>query len=277
MGSKEIFKIIVACHKPDQNIRKDSIYLPIQVGKALHPEIDLGFESDDSGDNISLKNPSYCELTAVYWAWKNLKKIKYIGLCHYRRYFDFDISISNIESVLKKYDAIAIKPKNTPYSAGMVLNSLLTREDFAIALDTLIKLYPDYKQSAIKYFFRNNLSSRYNMFIMKWINFDKYCNWLFPFLFELEKNLKPHTYTRLKRNLGYIAEAFMGLYFYHNKFKVKYVYTEDYKKLNPILEMGRIIRNNLMFALSIKPKNIKFEDSLFIGLKNDGINLNNLN
>lgn len=80
-------KILVACHKADPNIRQDDIYMPIQVGKALHPELDLGFQCDNTGDNISEKNGSYCELTALYWAWKNLKDIDYIGLCHYHRYF----------------------------------------------------------------------------------------------------------------------------------------------------------------------------------------------
>ena len=63
-------KILVACHKADPNIRHDDIYMPIQVGKALHPELDLGFQCDNTGDNISEKNGSYCELTALYWAWK---------------------------------------------------------------------------------------------------------------------------------------------------------------------------------------------------------------
>ena len=81
-------KILVACHKADSAIRQDDIYMPIQVGKALHPELDLGFQGDDTGDNISEKNGSYCELTAIYWAWKNLKDVDYIGLAHYRRYFD---------------------------------------------------------------------------------------------------------------------------------------------------------------------------------------------
>lgn len=61
---------------------------PIQVGK-LFSEIDLGFISDDTGDNIAAKNKTFSELTALYWIWKNLDKIdsKYIGLCHYRRNF----------------------------------------------------------------------------------------------------------------------------------------------------------------------------------------------
>ena len=92
-------KILVACHKADPNIRHDDIYMPIQVGKALHPELDLGFQCCHTGDNISEKNGSYCELTALYWAWKNLKDVDYIGLCHYRRYFDFSKNNSALKPI----------------------------------------------------------------------------------------------------------------------------------------------------------------------------------
>ena len=63
---------------------KDDIYFPIHVGR--EGKADLGYIGDNTGDNISAKNANYCELTGLYWAWKNLK-CDYIGLCHYRRYF----------------------------------------------------------------------------------------------------------------------------------------------------------------------------------------------
>ena len=87
-------KIMVCTHK-DYVMPADSIYLPIQVGKKLS-DLELGIQSDQDVervecDNISSLNPLYCEMTAMYWAWKNIRKVfpdvQYVGLCHYRRYF----------------------------------------------------------------------------------------------------------------------------------------------------------------------------------------------
>ncbi len=81
----EKITILVASHKKVEFPTSD-ILLPIQVGKALASE-DLHIQGDNTGDNISEFNKYYCEMSAIYWAWKNLKDSEYIGLCHYRRYF----------------------------------------------------------------------------------------------------------------------------------------------------------------------------------------------
>ena len=80
-------KILVAHHKPGLIISND-MYLPIHVGKSLS-KLDLDIQGDNVGDNISMLNPIYCEMTAAYWGWKNLHA-DYVGLCHYRRYFTFE-------------------------------------------------------------------------------------------------------------------------------------------------------------------------------------------
>ena len=64
---------------------EDPVYLPVQAGRAAGTPL-AGFTGDDSGTNISAKNPHYCELTALYWGWKNLDA-DYLGLVHYRRHF----------------------------------------------------------------------------------------------------------------------------------------------------------------------------------------------
>ena len=61
--------IVVATHKP-YRMPPDPCYLPLHVGKAGKEE--MGFAGDDTGENISRKNPYYCELTGLYWLWKNV-------------------------------------------------------------------------------------------------------------------------------------------------------------------------------------------------------------
>ena len=78
-------KIIIATTKK-YRMPDDPIYMPLQVGASMKKAANTGYAKDNTGDNISAKNASYCELTGLYWAWKNLKA-DYVGLVHYRRYF----------------------------------------------------------------------------------------------------------------------------------------------------------------------------------------------
>ena len=78
-------KLIVALHK-EFKTPDNSIYVPLELGAATRENHFLELR-DDSGDNISARNPNYCELTGLYWAYKNLTDYDIIGLVHYRRYF----------------------------------------------------------------------------------------------------------------------------------------------------------------------------------------------
>ena len=71
--NQQKIKILVASHKPD-TVYKDDIYTPIHVGRSVSKfKSEMGhLLGDNTGNNISEKNPYYCELTAQYWAWKNL-------------------------------------------------------------------------------------------------------------------------------------------------------------------------------------------------------------
>ena len=83
MGNK--CKIYIVTHKKFKP-PVDPMYVPIQVGKQ-NTKKNLNILSDDTGDNIAYKNANYCELTALYWIWKNEMQADIIGMCHYRRYF----------------------------------------------------------------------------------------------------------------------------------------------------------------------------------------------
>lgn len=96
-------KILVATHK-QYWMPEDSVYMPIHVGR--EGKADIGYTGDHTGDNISSKNANYCELTGLYWAWKNLDA-DYIGLVHYRRYF----TRKEVRSVEDKKNQILTGPE----------------------------------------------------------------------------------------------------------------------------------------------------------------------
>jgi len=90
MDESKSVKVIIATHKK-YRMPNDDMYLPLYVGAEgkkdrKGDELNLGYVKDNTGENISSLNPSFCELTGLYWAWKNLV-VDYIGLVHYRRYF----------------------------------------------------------------------------------------------------------------------------------------------------------------------------------------------
>lgn len=113
--------VLIAMHK-NCKYHKNYGYYPIEVGADMHKESLLNVVKDNTGDNISKKNDIYCELTGMYWVWKNQEKAKYMGLVHYRRYFVKKINlfkdnnnnildIHDIESILNKYAIIIPRPK----------------------------------------------------------------------------------------------------------------------------------------------------------------------
>lgn len=188
-------RIIVAAHKI-YRMPEDPMYLPVHVGAAGKESI--GYQRDDEGENISDLNPYFCELTGLYWAWKNLDA-DYIGLSHYRRHFSLHPHSKDVwNSILKQQEiqddlgrVRAFVPGKRKYYIE-TLYSHYAHTHYAYQLDTtrvIIKeKYPEYL-SAFDQTVRQRWGYMFNMMILDRGLFDEYCSWLFDILFELRERL----------------------------------------------------------------------------------------
>lgn len=227
---KKNIKIVVATHKKYE-MPKDEMYLPLQVG--AEGAEDLGFQKDNEGDNISTKNPYYSELTALYWAWKNLDA-DYIGLTHYRRHFSVKkkngsrmnsvMTQKEVEIILKETDVILPKQRN------YFIEDLYSHYEHTMYVETLDEVrniieekYPEYLEEFDKLHSRTS-AHMFNMLIMKKEILNKYCTWLFDILFELEKRIDPSQYEPFHaRYLGRISEYLLDIWINKNKINYKEV------------------------------------------------------
>ena len=219
-------EILVAAHKKFPMPEKKG-YLPILVGATKNYKPGIEYQRDDEGENISAKNPNYNELTAVYWAWKNLKNVDAIGLVHYRRLF-FDskpynlnnvISIENVEKLLTKYDVILPKKRNyyieTNYSHYIHTHH---KEPLDKTREIIVQYYPNYLSNYDKVMHRTQ-AHMFNMFIMKREAFDSYCQFVFSVLKRLEDKIDISDYSvQEARVFGYISELLMDVWLETNNY-----------------------------------------------------------
>lgn len=262
-------KILICTHK-EFNYISDNSFLPIHVGKEIS-SLNLHYQEDNTGINISSKNKNYCELTALYWAWKNLDEVDTVGLCHYRRFFDFSenkiaTEITEItesyfstnfknylfkESLLEGHDIIL--PNQIVKTRSLYSHYSLSHlpQDFKILEQTVFELYPDYKNSFQKVMFENNSFSPFNMFVAKKELVDTYTAWLFSILEKVEQRIEISKNPYQERVLGFMSERLLNVYVYHNQLKTKYLpvhFVSDKNKSKSIL-LKKIVElnNNILF------------------------------
>lgn len=205
-------RILVATHKR-YRMPQDPAYVPLQVGAA--GKDDLGYVRDDTGDNISAKNANYCELTGLYWAWRNLP-CSHLGLVHYRRHFAADIP--TLCQMLEKVDVILPRRRNyyieTNYSQYVHAHHAedldLTR---VIISERCPEFLPEFDRSM-----KRRSGHRFNMFVMRKDLSDAYCAWLFDILFELERRLDISSYSDYDaRVFGFVAERLLDVWIMTNR------------------------------------------------------------
>jgi hypothetical protein len=190
----------------------DSLFIPIHAGADLAKDY-IAKERDNIGKNISMKNINLNELTVLYWIWKNVQA-EYVGLCHYRRIFNKQ----NIVSCLSECDIDVILGQ--PVVQLPDLRAHYERchfpEDFQLMMNVLQQKHPDYYETA-NYYFNGNIFIPYNMLIAKSRVLSEYAEWLFPIIFEMEKQWKNKNDSYQNRALAFLGERLMGVYFLHHR------------------------------------------------------------
>ena len=212
-------------------------YRVLHVGKNMN--CDTAYLRDDTGDEISEKNANFCELTGLYWIWKNgvEKPSEITGLVHYRRYFT-----DRLSDLLYTY--LGIKPKVIDYK--VLENSLQSvdiilpvrekilrtvaqsyadvhyEEDLEFTRQAIRMVSPEYVES-----YAQVMNSHYyyyaNMMICRKELLDQYCEWLFAVMTELESLIELEKYENAyqRRVFGFLSERLLQVWVIHNQLKIK--------------------------------------------------------
>ena len=227
--------VLVITHK-DYEFPHSACYRPLFVGGKIASGLkNEDFYQDNLGVNIAEKNSSFCELTGLYWAWKNgvFENNQYVGLVHYRRYFVGKTlylkkkqiaSESELLSILDKYDVIL--PRKRDYFIESIYSHYQHAhhiKDLDLTRAVITELQPEYLKS-----FDTVMQGRklhlYNMFVMPSEKASEYCRWLFSILFELEERVDVTHYDNYqKRVFGFIAERLFNVWVLHNQLNVKFL------------------------------------------------------
>ena len=227
---------------------EDKMYIPLQAGAEGKEKINGYIQDNSKADNISSKNPYFCELTGLYYIWKHVSN-DYVGLVHYRRYFTtkkiipkkeeekFKIVLSKneTEKILEENDVIL--PKKRKYYIENLYDHY-KHTMYVEPLDETAKIiqekYPEYMNEFNKLHTRTS-AHMFNMFIMKKEILNDYCNWLFDILFELEKRMKEQgkEYDKFhSRFYGRVSELLLDVWINTKGLKYTEVKVIDMEKIN---------------------------------------------
>lgn len=225
-------RLFVCCHKPE-TVPRHPLLTPIQVGAALSTERFQSFLHDDEGENISEKNRFYCELTAQYWAWKNVTADWY-GFFHYRRFLYPDVDAKrpyrivgaptpklldrlgygDFAALIEQHDVIAPIGEDmcVPVREHYANAPYHHRKDLDLMEQIIRERYPE-MASAMDTYLSGTVCYFGNIYIMKRQVFHAYCGWLFPILEEFDRRADLSGYSPQELRVdGYLAERLFGIW-----------------------------------------------------------------
>ena len=225
-----ILNVYMACSKFDKPlIRKYDIpkyMIPIHVGPSGSDNMNAQI-FDNTGINISHKNGNYCELTGLYWVWKNVlnsdsNEASYYGLCQYRRFLDLtEVDLGRIGA--NDIDVVLPFPLTYEPDIEEHRKRYIKDEDWGVLLGALEEVHPE-QMSAIKMILQQKWLFNYNVILAKKAVLKEYCEWLFPILEKVEEYSIPKGNQRSDRYIGYMGETLETIYFMLNKERYKVVH-----------------------------------------------------
>ena len=228
MGNERA-RIYVMTHK-EFIVPDDPMYVSAHVGRkpwldAQEKAVDSGrrdgcqalltYTGDDSGDNISDQNCYYSELTGLYWVWKNVRDIEYVGTCHYRRYLlhqGSPFTEQGIVDVLSNYDVITTKTLQLNYSYYEGFCSHHKPMYLDETARVIAERYPEYHVTFSQLVHEKHTYFG-NMLICRKELYDAYCTWLFTILFELQNRVDmPELSAFQGRFYGRVSEILLNVF-----------------------------------------------------------------
>jgi len=219
--------IYVICSISDEALTEKGEVKPwrkiLQAGAAL-TDISISDLKDNMGDNISNKNKQFCELTGLYWIWKNSDE-DIVGLEHNRRHF---LLPDDWQKRMQAAEIDVILP--TPLYVHPSLAENYRARHVTSDLDFVYTYVADNNPEdgkGFKYFMENTpLYSPCNMLIVRRETLKRLSEWLFPILFAVEEHVGERDDSCQNRYPGFLSERLMTFYFEKNRDRYKIVYCD---------------------------------------------------
>lgn len=212
--------VYIAVHK-EASLPQEEGYIPLQVGAAVGAP--LPHLRDNTGMHISEKNPHYCELTGLFWVWRNTRD-PYKGLVHYRRYFTVRGSLLTEEEIdyyLTDFDIILPRPEPLRETAWQEFCLHSGRESDLLRTRQAVARVDAAFLPAFDRVMAGRSLHLYNMLITTAAEFDAYCRWLFAVLTQVEVGTDMTDYSPYQRRLyGFLGERLLNVWVAHRGLRV---------------------------------------------------------
>ena len=286
LNSNKCFQSIgvyVSVHKA-VSLPEGDFFIPVLTGSSQKSDLEVGYLRDNVGDHISDKHESYCELTVLYWAWKNQINDVY-GFSHYRRFLDlsrghrsdiygnyyidsfsdwndkkFGYSKKNISNIFKHHDIVIgnkIDVRKLGYKNNFdhyISQEFLHENDLKTLLDVIKERQPKYYESACKYF-DGYYFTPCNLFITTREILNNYCQWLFDLLLHVEGRLDLSKYSRSEmRVLGHLGERLLGIFLQYHKELVSLEVPIVFIKDSTLVQSARPIEGEIPVVMCTSPE-----------------------